>query len=56
MKTNLKEETMETEKTKEEIQKEVAELKERNFKCMEENMRLKKLVQAQAEVLLLQLK
>lgn len=42
---------METEKTKEEMQKEVAELKERNFKYMEENMRLKKLVQAQAEVI-----
>lgn len=42
---------METEKTKEELQKEIAELKDRNFKHMDENMRLRKLVQAQAEVL-----
>lgn len=47
---------IEEEKTKEELQKEIAELKERNFKYMDENRRLRKLVQAQAEVLLLQLK
>lgn len=42
---------METEKTKEELQKEIAELKDRNFKYMSENASLKKLTQAQAEVL-----
>lgn len=47
---------MGTEKTKEELQKEILELKERNFKYMEENMQLKKLAQVQSEILSLQLK
>lgn len=47
---------MEEDKTKEELQKEIAELKERNFRYMEENMRLKKLAQAQAELIANQLK
>lgn len=42
---------METEKTQEELQKVISVLKESNYKYMDENMRLKKLVQAQAEVL-----
>lgn len=42
---------METEKTKEEMQKEISILKETNYKYMDENMRLKKLVQAQAEMI-----